>query len=819
MAADGTTLVDTLQSIDALIGGAGTDTLNVTLNGAGATPTLNGIEIVNLRATGVTELNLSAATGVTDVKVANSTAVATLTSVGTAAVGVANQNQDVNINGSTATALTLNLDTVGTAATDITVDLGSATANAATSFAITAKDAHVTFAETTAGAATTSASVAATGSNEITFAAADLASLTSMSVTGAGSVDFTGGKMTALKTLTAGDGGVKVDATSGVLETATTGAGKDTITAVGANVKNISTGAGDDTVKTVTSALAAKSVVNLGAGNDTLSMDTEPTAGVTLTGGDGTDTLAVSYNIYDGITATNPFTAAQLALITGFETLSITDVLADASNVDLSKISGLVSFQTAGVGTLSTATVSNVGNNASVIMKGTLDINDGALTVSMKDATGSSDVLNLILNDNYTEGNDATSTVTLVTETVSASGVETLNVSSTGTPSTAFLGATGTKADGVENTLALTDSALVTLNVSGDQAFSFTSTTDMTKLATVNASALDTLHGTGATIDVSAAKTDGTAAAITITGSADMDTIIGSGNADTISAGAGNDIINGGAKADVLTGGVGNDIFVMNNAEGVGTDSTLAAMDVITDFSANIYGNGTDGAAGTGAAADATKWTGDVLKFDVLDTITKVDVSVQTSSADAQVFIQNVSNSTEDTVAAALDSTTGKLYIDLDSDGAIDSVIELTGVTTITEAAFVLNGGAGADDNGGGGGSTPEKVEVSADIGTGANTATLDAAGEDFLFTDDANIENFVSISNFDDGDSIQVTNAEVGDYNFSNDGVDVDITYNNTDAGVLNEMTLVGVVDSISLVYDEASFETAIGFDAFAYV
>jgi hypothetical protein len=112
-----------------------------------------------------------------------------------------------------------------------------------------------------------------------------------------------------------------------------------------------------------------------------------------------------------------------------------------------------------------------------------------------------------------------------------------------------------------------------------------------------------------------------------------------------------------------------------------------------------------------------------------------------------------------------------------------------------------------------------QQVEASADIGTGASPATLDAVGEDFLFTDDADIENFVSISNFDDGDSIQVTNAEVGDYNFSNDGVDVDITYNNTDAGVLNEMTLVGVVDSISLVYDEASFETAIGFDAFAYV
>ncbi len=42
------------------------------------------------------------------------------------------------------------------------------------------------------------------------------------------------------------------------------------------------------------------------------------------------------------------------------------------------------------------------------------------------------------------------------------------------------------------------------------------------------------------------------------------------------------------------------------------------------------------------------------------------------------------------TVNAALDSSTGFLYLDLDDNGVIDSVIELTGVSTINAAAFVL---------------------------------------------------------------------------------------------------------------------------------
>ena len=83
MAADGTTLVDTLQVIDNLNGGMGTDTLKATIDaGASVTPILTSIENVEVRSTKTAgELNLSASTGVTAIKVANSTSDMTLTSI------------------------------------------------------------------------------------------------------------------------------------------------------------------------------------------------------------------------------------------------------------------------------------------------------------------------------------------------------------------------------------------------------------------------------------------------------------------------------------------------------------------------------------------------------------------------------------------------------------------------------------------------------------------------------------------------------------------------------------------------------------------
>lgn len=685
LAADGSTEVDTVQSFDAINGGAGTDTLSATINSGAATvtPSLTSVENVTIRSTKDSSgLNLSGSTGITKVGVANSTGTADITGVGAiASFSVADQKKNVTFNDGTATTVALSAKNVGTVSATAPVEVDvNFDDNAFTTANLTVENSNIELLSTTAGNNDlTTVTVAATGSNTVKLTSG-AATITSVTVTGAGSVDLSGAALTAAKTLTVADGGATVDATGGVLETATTGAGKDTITVVGTNVKNISTGAGDDKVNTVTSALAATSVVDLGAGNDTLTLSAASAAGATLTGGEGTDTLAVAYAAYNTISG---YGATDLAKITGFETLSVTGAaLANTNAVDLSKIAGLTSAQILGVATAGSASITNVGANSSVVIKGDMQTGaaDGVLTISLKDATGTADVLNLTINQAITQDNDgAVDTFTSAITGITTTGVETLNVTSTGTLDTDVTA--GAKTDVAVNGLVITDNNLVTLNVLGDQAFTFSSAAGMTKLATINLSA----NTAGGTVSVAAAATDGTAAAISITGSGAADTITGSGNADTISAGAGNDTITGGAKADTLSGGAGNDKFVIAAA----SDSTLAAMDVISDFSANTYGQGTDGAVtSAGANATSTKWTGDVIDLS-FSTLTTIDVQVVTNAADALTFLNNNSTNTTN-IGVALDSSSSKLYIDINDDGTADSVIQLTGVTTIDEAAFLI---------------------------------------------------------------------------------------------------------------------------------
>jgi hypothetical protein len=808
-------LTDTLQNVDAINGGAGIDTLNVTLfsSGAAVTPSLTNIENVNLRATGgASILDLSASTGVTAITIANSTSTGGVLAVGTANLAVANQNAEADFSGSTATALNLGLDTVGKAAltgTHITVDLAKSVAAKATSLNITANNANANLVETTASAVVASVSVAATGTNELNLSAADAGTVKTLAVTGAGSVDFTGVALSALTTVTAADGGVKVNSTNATAAalTVTTGAGADTITANGASIKSLNVGAGDDKVTLNTGALSATSTVSLGNGNDTVTLTAAPTAAATIDGGAGTDTFAVTGAIYSTITGVG-FTDAQRALISNFEVLKVTDALTNAAAYDVSKLAGVGSFVAgSGVTNGQIASVTSLGANASVSIEGAqttgsaaiqevqtltftgttrtdgnitvggvtvavlaadsaavtagkvqtalntatltapastgavtatvvgdvvtvtfpttggdvgpiilangtstitgvvtdTEVTKGALAVSavgggtlnlaLKTDT-SADVLNLKLNVGFTENNDATATVPGVTHLVNASLVETLNVESTGTASTKFLAAAGNKADGLNNTLTLTDDALVTLNVKGDQAFTFTSAITQTKLATIDASA----NTAGATIDAHFANvtTPTSSAAMTIKGSATAsNTLIGTGNADTIVGGTKADVITGGAGGDTLTGNGGNDKFVF--AAG---DSTIAAgkADTITDFVANTFGAGANGivtsVGATGVAA--TSLTGDVIQLSNLavGSAKIVTVGVYTNAADATTFLQTQSTTegpaASQSVHAALNSTTGDLYIDNDGNGTVDLYIHLTGVTTLNAAAFVI---------------------------------------------------------------------------------------------------------------------------------
>lgn len=367
---------------------------------------------------------------------------------------------------------------------------------------------------------------------------------------------------------------------------------------------------------------------------------------------------------------------------------------------------------TAGGGNL---TLTNVANAGTLELTGN---NNGSITVTMKDATGTADSLNLKLNG----------AANLVGGAVNVAGVETIAIE-----------ATDSSADTVTvtnplaaSTLALNAAAATSITLSGNHGVNFTGST-LTKVTSLDASGVvANVNTTGLTAaqiieangvagrvtfttvvddkavtittgngnDAINAATVGTAAdvtaAATISTGAGRDTITGGADADVIDAGADRDVVFSSTGADTITLGAGNDVFVLSS----NTHSVLATFDTITDFNANTKGQGTAGAANQKGAfvsveTDGSDLTGDTINVSALFSVgvDGLKVLVVSNAADAQTFIQNTANVAAGTAANytgfALDSSSNLLYMDFNQDGAIDSVIKLTGVTTITEAAFV----------------------------------------------------------------------------------------------------------------------------------
>lgn len=343
-----------------------------------------------------------------------------------------------------------------------------------------------------------------------------------------------------------------------------------------------------------------------------------------------------------------------------------------------------------GVAEVSTASGTLTLNN--FVTGGTFEltnVNDGATIINVKDAaTTAADTLNIKLNGAADLNNKGVLTVNSVEKFVI-----------TTTDSTAATDPT------VASKLKLSADAATSITLSGNHGVDFSGST-LAKLTSLDASGVTakgaagavtfvtsstdlsvTLKGGAGNDVLSGASTTDNTKVVTIDGGAGDDTITGGAGKDVLSGGEGADFITGGLGADTLSGGAGNDTFNYTSI----ADSTLVNRDVISDFVANTFGNGAAGAAGTGAGAVGNR-TGDVIQFDVAGAQVGagMKVSVQANAADAQTFIQNTSAGGGNFVGAALDSSTGYLYLDVDSNGTIDSVIQLTGVTTITAAAFVL---------------------------------------------------------------------------------------------------------------------------------
>lgn len=113
---------------------------------------------------------------------------------------------------------------------------------------------------------------------------------------------------------------------------------------------------------------------------------------------------------------------------------------------------------------------------------------------------------------------------------------------------------------------------------------------------------------------------------------------------------------------------------------------------------------------------------------------------------------------------------------------------------------------------------TTPPTTVSADVGTLGASVSLDASGGSYIYTDEATVANRVVISNFTSNDSITISGDLEAEYQITNDGTDVIITHTLLGTEIVSEITLLGVVQTSDTIYDQSTFEAAIGFDAISF-
>lgn len=719
----------------------GGKSVSVTNAGAGTTSvTGSAIAAVSVKNGGAATIDNTSAAGTSGAGSTLTTAtldgtVGTVSGKGLATLNLSNIKaaSSVTVTNSTVDhALTANLTSVGYNAAGTAVDV-SLLDNVAKTITINAADKSKVLLNGDEGAA-----------------GADVATaLRSVVITGAGAVtvdlNATGGTAN-IEQLNSATTSIDASAATGsvtLLDIAAStvsikgGSGVDTFSVTATTAATVTSGAGNDKV-TLAAALAATSSVDLGDGDDTLTVTTAYTAGATLAGGAGTDTLSTTLANYGTIST---HSATNLAKVTGFEALTISDVVTTGSTIDASLIAGVAAKVTLGAGltTATTSTLSGIASGANIVLAGAT-ANNGTLTATVAGAvTATSDSLNITASKNFTDNNDTTVDVTTATVAVTAANVETLNLVASGTQTATFTAVAGYKADVINTTFDLSGSTAVTsVVITGAQRATFATAANMQQLASIDASGNTggvTIDGslsasTSAALNIKGSATaasslTGGAAADTITGGAGNDTLVGGAGADSLSAGSGNDSLTGGTGADALAGGAGRDAFVIAN-----TDSAASStgVDKVSDFGVVAAAVTAAGVAAQTSVANfqsATLGLGGA-DTDVLDLATPALVA---GSAIAQMTTAQFNN------LSAIATTTDILVTD-DIKFAVSSkgVISVTGadagkVSTLTEWVAVANalsgGTAGNTVAFGFNGNTYVFVE-----GAAANTTTSDTLVE-----------------------------------------------------------------------------------------
>ena len=696
------TTASTVSVPDTIVGGAGVDTLNMTISGAqDAAVTIpaagiSGVETFNVRNTVAQTATLDA----------------------TNFAGLTAANADRSIGALTVTGMT------AAASGGVTGD--GVTTNGATSFGwgATVTSGAVNIANgATAGAVTTVGTLLATNTVNSTGAANTIGALT----LGAAVTTLNVNATTAL--------------TTGAV-TNTTAAALTKINVTGAGAVNLSTTALESTVTTIdasgstgglTVALgsAATQKVTGSSGNDVITTGAVLTTG-SVDAGAGVDVLDVGTNV------SHVNTTSLAAKYTNFETVRI-----GAAALDMSLIGGINAVQLTGAATLTNMTAAQA---AAV----TARANIGNASLALATATGTSDVLTI------TNGLGTTTAAATTIGTLVATGFETINLAANPGPSAT------TGANRTTTVTAITDTSLTAVNLTGT-AFTFGDIAS-TKAVAWNASAL-TGNGASTPVGLTLTTTGAAFAGSSVTGSAVRDSVImDSSTGVTFNLGAGNDIFSttstlllpSGASTDnTVNAGEGTaDKLVFTGAAtltdtsftktsgfealelagaGVANSVTGLAAGFLTGFAGGV--TVTDTAAQSGA--NTYTWSSGLYAQPV--TLTHETTYVGTAAGGNQAITTGAGNDTVTVTASSWVGATGGAAGQITvSTGAGNDTISVTTGTLLahtTTTSVTITGGTGKD----------VITAVGVNAATGLTPTFVIAAG-------DSLVSSYDSITGFDLG-------------------------------------------------------------------
>lgn len=497
---------------------------------------------------GQVDVNGTASTTAVTINQSAAAAAVASTTVGSAAI-VAGATNVLDANRASTTA-------AGTITTVTLSNSGAAVVNSGALTTLNLAGTLTTVNAGTLGALTTAANTALTVNLNGAVSTGALTvdtDITTINITGSGTANTLADLVNASATAVNISGAVGVTVTANTLAstaiiTSTNTAGT-TLTQQLGNAQQFVGGDGADSI----SVAATTKAINMGGGNDVVIISTETLGtGGTLNGGAGTNTIVAN---------TNGSTLSANGNITNFTTLRVAGGAAQGAH----NATGFTALEVGLTGTNLAGAMSFTNVAAGTTLR-YLATTGQTSAYTLANATGTSDVLNMTLS----------SAAAINIGTLTAAGIETVNITNTDTNTTAQ-----------QNTMALVATSATTITVTGNAGLAFTNDATNTRISVFNASGVVGAAADAANLAVSytSVTTVANSATTTITGGSGNDTLVGAATADTIFGGLGNDSISGGTGADIIDGGAGTgDTYltltaqVAANIEGAGTGTSTGMV-------------------------------------------------------------------------------------------------------------------------------------------------------------------------------------------------------------------------------------------------